>query len=285
MDRRRRPRGHRVLGHHQRWRRRHPAAEHAGQLCSPRGTTSTSTNLSWSASNDNVGVDRLRHPARARCQSGGTFTQVGTSTTTSFQATGLTATRRYRFQVRAAGRGQQRLTGVRTRSPSTTGGGGGDTQRTDHARAPWPPTAPRRPAPTCRGALRPTTWRTTGTTSSRARRQRRHLRHGRHLDQHRVHRRHPEPEHDVPVPGAGPRCGATCRPCLQHRTVTTPGGGGGGACTASMPVQSQWNVGYVVQATTSATSAVSGWTVTFTCRPATPWSAPGAPRSPRAARR
>ncbi|GAA4055545.1 cellulase family glycosylhydrolase [Nonomuraea soli] len=57
------------------------------------GTTSNSTNLSWSASTDNVavtGYEILR---------GGT--QVGTSTTTSFAATGLTPSTAYQFQVRA----------------------------------------------------------------------------------------------------------------------------------------------------------------------------------------
>jgi chitodextrinase len=64
------------------------------------GTTSTSTNLSWTASTDNVGVtgyDILRAPGT----SGGTFAQVGTSTTSSFSNTGLTASTAYRYQVRA----------------------------------------------------------------------------------------------------------------------------------------------------------------------------------------
>ncbi|MBO3748750.1 cellulose binding domain-containing protein [Streptosporangiaceae bacterium NEAU-GS5] len=64
------------------------------------GTTSTSTNLSWTASTDNVGVagyDILRAPGA----SGGTFAVVGTSTTTSFANTGLTASTTYRYQVRA----------------------------------------------------------------------------------------------------------------------------------------------------------------------------------------
>ncbi|MEU6714836.1 fibronectin type III domain-containing protein [Nonomuraea sp. NPDC046802] len=64
------------------------------------GTTSTGTNLSWTASTDDVGVagyDLLR----ATGASGGTFTQVGTSATTSFGDTGLTPSTTYRYQVRA----------------------------------------------------------------------------------------------------------------------------------------------------------------------------------------
>ncbi|MBC6456389.1 fibronectin type III domain-containing protein [Actinomadura sp. HBU206391] len=64
------------------------------------GTTSTGTNLSWTASTDDNGVagyDILRAPGA----SGGTFTQVGTSVTTSFGDTGLTPSTTYRYQVRA----------------------------------------------------------------------------------------------------------------------------------------------------------------------------------------
>ncbi|MEV0621040.1 endo-1,4-beta-xylanase [Nonomuraea sp. NPDC050404] len=51
-------------------------------------------------------------------------------------------------------------------------------------------------------------------------------------------------------------------------TFTTQSGpGGGGGCTAVGTVQNQWNNGYVVQpvtVTNGGTSAISGWTVTFT---------------------
>ncbi|TDE47562.1 hypothetical protein E1295_22440 [Nonomuraea mesophila] len=64
------------------------------------GTTSTSTNLTWTSSTDDEGVtgyDILRAPGA----SGGTFAQVGTSTTTSYGDTGLTPDTTYRYQVRA----------------------------------------------------------------------------------------------------------------------------------------------------------------------------------------
>src|SRR6187399_3621539 len=64
------------------------------------GTTSSSVSLSWTGSTDNVGVTGYQI-LRAPGASGGTFAQVGTSTTTSFTNTGLTASTTYRFQVRA----------------------------------------------------------------------------------------------------------------------------------------------------------------------------------------
>ncbi|MGW4794359.1 fibronectin type III domain-containing protein [Nonomuraea sp. NPDC004297] len=64
------------------------------------GTTATGVTLSWTASTDDTGVtgyDVLRAPGA----SGGTFTQAGTSATTSFADTGLTPNTTYRYQVRA----------------------------------------------------------------------------------------------------------------------------------------------------------------------------------------
>jgi mannan endo-1,4-beta-mannosidase len=126
------------------------------------GLTSTSVTLSWGASTDNVGVTGY-DIFRATGASGGTFASVGTSTTTSFTNTGLTANTTYRFQIRA------------------------------------------------RDAA--------GNASA----------------------------FNTAVP------------------VTTPGGGTGG-CSATIPVQSQWSGGYVVQAVTTntRTSNISAWTVTFT---------------------
>lgn len=54
-------------------------------------------------------------------------------------------------------------------------------------------------------------------------------------------------------------------PVSSAVSVTTLGGGGG--CSAAATVQSQWDTGYVVQpatVTNQGTSALSGWTVTFT---------------------
>ena len=62
--------------------------------------TSSGVTLSWTASSDNIGVsgyDVLRAPGT----SGGTFTVVGSSTTTTFTDTGLAANSNFRYQVRA----------------------------------------------------------------------------------------------------------------------------------------------------------------------------------------
>ena len=63
-------------------------------------TTASSISLAWSASTDNVGVTGYQI-LRAPGTSGGTFAQIGTSTTTSFVNSGLTANTTFRYQVRA----------------------------------------------------------------------------------------------------------------------------------------------------------------------------------------
>ncbi len=57
-------------------------------------------NLSWTASTDNVGVTGylIESCSGSSCSS---FTQIGTSTTTTYSATGLTASTAYTFRVRA----------------------------------------------------------------------------------------------------------------------------------------------------------------------------------------
>jgi len=68
-------------------------------LASP-AQTGSSISLAWSASTDNVGVTGYQ-VLRAPGTSGGTFTQVGTSTATSFVNSGLSANTTFRYQVRA----------------------------------------------------------------------------------------------------------------------------------------------------------------------------------------
>jgi subtilisin family serine protease len=60
--------------------------------------TATSASLTWTASTDNVGVTGYDVQ---RSVGGGSYTTVGTPTTNSFTATGLTASTAYQFQVRA----------------------------------------------------------------------------------------------------------------------------------------------------------------------------------------
>jgi len=62
--------------------------------------SSSQINLSWAASTDNVGVTgyRVEDCSGASCT---TFAQIGTPTTTTYSATGLTASTSYSFRVRA----------------------------------------------------------------------------------------------------------------------------------------------------------------------------------------
>ena len=67
---------------------------------SATASSSSTINLSWTASTDNVGIANYQVE---RCQgtSCTTFTQIGTPSTTSYQNTSLSASTTYRYQVRA----------------------------------------------------------------------------------------------------------------------------------------------------------------------------------------
>ena len=81
------------------------------------GTTSTSTNLSWNASTDNVGVtgyDVLRNG-----------TSVATVTGTTYTATGLTPSTAYSFAVRARDAAGNLSGNSNTVNVTTSAGGGG----------------------------------------------------------------------------------------------------------------------------------------------------------------
>lgn len=86
------------------------------------GTTAAGTTLAWAASTDDTGVtgyDVLRAPGA----SGGAFTQVGTSATTSYTDTGLTASTTYRYQVRARDAANNLSPVSNTVTVTTTAGG------------------------------------------------------------------------------------------------------------------------------------------------------------------
>ena len=70
------------------------------QAATPPTGGSSTINLTWTASTDNVGVTQynVERCSGASCT---TFAQVGTSTTNSYSDTGLTASTLYRYQVRA----------------------------------------------------------------------------------------------------------------------------------------------------------------------------------------
>jgi len=90
------------------------------------GTTSSTTTLTWTPSTDNVsvaGYDVFRAPGT----SGGTFASVGSSSTTTFTDTGLSAATSYRYQVRArdgAGNTSAFSTPVTVTTATASGGGG-----------------------------------------------------------------------------------------------------------------------------------------------------------------
>src|SRR6186713_2099281 len=89
-------------------------------------TTASSISLAWSASTDNVGVTGYQI-LRAPGTTGGTFTQIGTSATTSFVNSGLTANTSFRYQVRATDAAGN-VSAVSNTVTATTQSGGGDTQ-------------------------------------------------------------------------------------------------------------------------------------------------------------
>ncbi|NBH06602.1 cellulase family glycosylhydrolase [Amycolatopsis sp. SID8362] len=89
------------------------------------GVTSSGVTLSWTASTDDVGVtgyDVLRAPGA----SGGTFAVVGSSGTTTFTDSGLSASSTYRYQVRAkdAAGNTSAASGAVTATTSAGGGTG-----------------------------------------------------------------------------------------------------------------------------------------------------------------
>ncbi|WJK42772.1 S8 family serine peptidase [Solwaraspora sp. WMMA2056] len=85
------------------------------------GVTSTSASLTWTASTDNVAVTGYDIQ---RSTGGGSFTLVGTSTTNSYAATGLTAGTSYQFRVRArdaAGNASAYSSAVTVNTPTSSG--------------------------------------------------------------------------------------------------------------------------------------------------------------------
>ncbi len=86
------------------------------------GTTSTTVDLSWSPSTDNVGV--TGYDVFRRQGTSGGFTQVGTPSGTSFTATGLSPGTQYQFYVRARDAAGN-VSGNSTTVTAATQGGGG----------------------------------------------------------------------------------------------------------------------------------------------------------------
>ncbi len=235
-----------------------------GGLMAP-STTSSSISLAWSASTDNVGVASYQI-LRAPGTSGGTFTQVGTSTSTSFVNSGLSAGTTFRYQVRAVDAAGN-MSAVSNTVTATTQTGGGDTQ---------PPTAPANlTAPSTTSSSISLAWNAStdnvGVTGYQVLR----------------------------APGASGgtftqigtstttsfvNSGLTASTTFRYQvravdaagnvsavsntvTAATQSGGTGGGCSITPTIQTQWPTGYVIEparVTNTGTATINGWTVTFT---------------------
>ena len=229
-------------------------------------TTSSSISLSWSASTDNVGVTRYQI-LRAPGTSGGTFAQVGNSTTTSFTNTGLAASTTFRYQVRAVDAAGN-TSAVSNTVTAATQGGGGDTQ------APTAPSNLAAPSTTSSsislswsastdnvgvtgyqilrapgasggtftqvGTSTTTSFTNTGLTASTTFR------------------------YQVRAVDAAGNASAVSNTVTA---ATQAGGGTGGACSVTPTVQTQWQSGYVIEparVANTGTATINSWTVTFT---------------------
>ncbi len=228
-------------------------------------TTSSSVSLAWTASTDNVGVTGYQ-VLRAPGASGGSFTQVGTSTTPSFTNTGLTASTTYRFQVRAVDAAGN-TSAVSNTVTAMTQAGGGDTQ------------APSTPANLATTATTSTSvslsW--TGSTDNVG------------VTGYQVLRAPGTSGGTFSQVGTSTSTsftsgGLTASTTYRYQvratdaagnvsavsntvTVTTQSGGGGGACSVTPTTQTQWGTGYVIEparVTNTGTATLNGWTVTFT---------------------
>jgi endo-1,4-beta-xylanase len=226
--------------------------------------TSSSIALAWTASTDNVGVTGYQ-VLRAPGTSGGSFAQVGTSTTTSFTNTGLTAGTSYRYQVRATDAAGN-VSPVSATVTGTTQTGNTDTT---------PPSVPSNLAASTTSSSVALTW--TASTDNVA------------VTGYQILR----------APGAtggtfaqigtstttsfnntGLAASTTFRYQVRATdaagnasavsgavTATTQPGGTGGGCTAVATTQTQWGEGYVIEpvrVTNSGSSAISAWTTTIT---------------------
>ena len=228
-------------------------------------TTASSISLAWSASTDNVGVTGYQI-LRAPGASGGTFTQVGTSTTTSFVNSGLTASTTFRYQVRAVDAAGN-ASAVSNTVTAATQAGGGDTQ------APSVPanlTAPATTASSISLAWSASTDNvgvtgyqilrapgTTGGTFTQVGTSATTSFVNSGLTANTTFR------YQVRAVDAAGNASAVSNTV----TATTQTGGTGGACSLTPTVQTQWQTGYVIEparVNNTGTATINGWTVTFT---------------------
>jgi endo-1,4-beta-xylanase len=236
----------------------------AGLLAS--ATSSSSISLGWTASTDNVGVTGYQ-VLRAPGASGGSFTQVGTSTAPSFTNSGLAASTTFRYQVRAVDAAGNQSAVSNTVTAATQAGGGSDTQA--------PSTPANLTAPSTTTSSISLAWAAStdnvGVTGYQVLR----------------------------APGASGgsftqvgtstgnsfvNTGLAANTTFRYQvravdaagnqsavsntvTAATQGGGTGGGCSAAGTVQTQWQEGYVIEpvrVTNTGAATINSWAVTFT---------------------
>jgi len=229
-------------------------------------TTSNSISLTWTPSTDNVAVTGYQI-LRAPGTSGGSFAQVGTSTSASFVNSGLAASTTFRYQVRATDAAGNVSAVSNTVTATTQSGGGGDTQ------APSTPanlTAPSTTASSISLAWSASTdnvgvtgyqiLRAPGTTGGTF------TQIGTSATTSFVNSgltANTSFRYQVRATDAAGNVSAVSNTV----TAMTQAGGGGGACSLTPTVQTQWQTGYVIEparVTNTGTATINGWTVTFT---------------------
>lgn len=230
--------------------------------------TASSISLVWTVSTDNVGVTGYQI-LRAPGASGGTFTQIGTSATNSFNNTGLTASTTFRYQVRAVDAAGNASAVSSTVTATTMGGGGDVTPPT----APSSLTAPSTTASSISLAWTASTDNTgvtgyqvlrapgasggtftqiaTSTTNS-------YVNTG--LAASTTFR------YQVRAVDAAGNASAVSN-TVSATTQAGPVPGPGGGCSVAPTTQTQWQTGYVIEparVTNTGTTGITSWTVTFT---------------------
>jgi endo-1,4-beta-xylanase len=235
-------------------------------LASP-SRTSSSISLTWTASTDNVGVTAYQ-VLRAPGASGGSFAQVGTSSSTSFTDSGLAANTTFRYQVRAvdaAGNAsavsgtvtQTTLTAPSdTQAPTTPAGLASPSQTSSSISLTWSASTDNvgvtgyqiLRAPGASGGSFAQVGTSTGTSFTNS-----------GLAASTTFR------FQVRAVDAAGNVSAVSNTVTAATSAGNPNPTG--PCSAVATVQTQWGEGYVIEpvrVTNTGTSTINGWTVTFT---------------------
>ncbi len=219
--------------------------------------TSSSATLNWAASSGTVSSYQIERCQGASCTN---FSQVGTSTATTFTNSGLAASTTYRYRVRASNSsGTSSYSGIvnvttsggGTQPPGTPGTLSAPSTTSSSVNLAWGASSgnvstyqiERCTGSSCTNFNQVATSATTNYTDSG-------------LVANTTYRYRVRASNTAGTSGYS-----------NIVNATTTSGGGGGGCSASMTTQTSWNNGYVMQpitVTNTGTSTINGWTVTFT---------------------